>query len=478
MNSYDVLIIGAGPAGYVAAIRAAQLGMNTACIERWRDSQDKQALGGTCLNVGCIPSKALLESSHRYQEAQQSFTTHGIVAEKVRLDLAAMMQRKEKIVQQLTRGVSSLFKANKVTSIFGSARLLADKQVEVIAPDGNKSHYRAQHIILAPGSVPVVLPVALPDDKGLITDSTGALAFDQVPEKLGIIGAGIIGLELGSVWQRLGSKVVILEAMEDFLPMVDHQIAREAGKYFKQQGLDIRLGCRVTAAKITGKKVSVSYQKGDQTDALSVDRLVVAVGRKPATENLCAANSGVTLDTRGFIEVDAQCRTQCDGIYAIGDAVRGPMLAHKGSEEGMMVAEWITGNQSVEVNYSAIPNVIYTAPEVAWVGLSEQEARKQGISVRTGVFPFAASGRAMANDDTRGSVKMIVNDQNDRLLGVQIIGQHAGELIAQAVSWLEFNASNEDAILTMFAHPTLAETLHEAAMAASGRALHMINRRQ
>ena len=474
-KSFQVIVIGSGPAGYVAAIRAAQLGLTTACVEQWRDTRDAQVLGGTCLNVGCIPSKALLESSHKFADCAH-LAAHGVKVGPAELDLGAMMARKNKIIGNLTKGIAGLFKANGVTSFAGRGRLLANKQVEVTAADGSQELLQAEQVILAPGSVPVVLPMIAQDDE-FIVDSTGALAFEQVPQRLGVIGAGVIGLELGSVWSRLGSEVIVLEAMDEFLPMVDAQVAREALKVYRKQGLDIRLGAKVASAELKDKQVHLRYQSGDEHHDLVFDKLVVAVGRKPATYGLLAADSGVGLDSRGFIEVDSSCRTQTSGVWAVGDAVRGPMLAHKGSEEGVMVAELIAGHKGLSFNYDSVPSIIYTAPELAWVGLSEQQAKQQGLDVKVGVFPFSASGRAMANAETVGMAKVVADKASDRLLGVHILGQNAGELIAQAVSLLEFNASNEDICLTIFAHPTLSEAVHEAALAADGHAIHIANRK-
>ena len=474
-KSFQVIVIGAGPAGYVAAIRAAQLGLTTACVEQWRDDKNKQVLGGTCLNVGCIPSKALLESSHKYADCQH-LAAHGIKIGSAELDLAGMMQRKNGIITNLTRGIAGLFKANGVQSFNGFGRLLANKQVEVTGADGSKEVLSAEHVILAPGSVPVDLPIAKQDGKNIV-DSTGALEFSQVPKRLGVIGAGVIGLELGSVWSRLGSEVVILEALDEFLPMVDAQVAREASKIYKKQGLDIRLGAKVSSAKVKGKQVIVQYQSGSEDQQIELDKLIVAVGRKPATQGLLADDSGVQLNERGFIQVNEQCQTAASNVWAVGDAVRGPMLAHKGSEEGVMVAELIAGHKGLSFNYAAVPSIIYTAPELAWVGLSEQEAKAQGLEVKAGVFPFSASGRAMANAETSGIAKVIADKNSDRLLGVHILGQSAGELIGQAVSLLEFNASNEDICLTIFAHPTLSEAVHEAALAADGHAIHIANKK-
>ncbi|RMF19451.1 MAG: dihydrolipoyl dehydrogenase [Gammaproteobacteria bacterium] len=475
-DKFDVIVIGAGPGGYVAAIRAAQLGLKTACVERWVSEEGKTILGGTCLNVGCIPSKALLESSHKYEEAKHDFEIHGISAEGVKIDVPKMIERKNNIVKNLTTGIGSLFKANGVTSIQGTGRLLANRQVEVTDKDGKVKVYDAENVIIATGSRPVEIPPApLTDD--IIVDSTGALEFQQVPKRLGIIGAGVIGLELGSVWARLGSEVTILEAQDTFLPIVDQQVAKDALKQFTKQGLDIRLKARVTGSEVKRGVVTVKFSdaKGDQE--IKVDKLIVAVGRRPNTENLLSQDSGVNLDERGFIYVDDQCRTDVPGVYAIGDVVRGPMLAHKASEEGIMVAERIAGHKA-QVNYETIPGVIYTFPEIAWVGKTEEALKAEGEAYKVGTFPFAASGRAMAANATGGLVKVIADEKTDRILGVHIVGPSASEMIAQAVIAMEFASSAEDLAMTMFAHPTLSEAVHEAALAVDGNAIHVANRRK
>ena len=476
--SYEVIVIGSGPAGYVSAIKAAQLGKKTLCVEKWINANNQSVIGGTCLNVGCIPSKALLESSHKFIEAKESFADHGITTKDLKLDLDTMMQRNNKIVANLSKGVGSLLTANGVDTLEGTARVLANKQIELTNHKGEKQQFSAENIIIAAGSEPVNIPSA-PLTKDLIVDSAGALEFKQVPEKLCVIGAGVIGLELGSVWNRLGAQVIVLEALDQFLPMVDKDIAKETQKALSKQGLDIKLSARVTATQADTKnnKVIVTYQDVSGEQKIIVDKVIVAVGRKPLTQNLLAEDAGVERDQKGFIVVDKQCKTKVPGIYAVGDLVRGPMLAHKGSEEGIMVAELIAGKHA-QVNYEAIPSVIYTAPEVAWVGKTEQELRQAGVDYKTGVFPFAASGRAMANNDTLGMVKVIGDKKTDQLLGVHIIGAHAGELIAQATTSLEFGSSIEDIQLTVFAHPTLSEAVHEAALAVDGHAIHIANRKK
>ncbi|WP_299258419.1 dihydrolipoyl dehydrogenase [uncultured Kushneria sp.] len=475
-DKFDVIVIGAGPGGYVAAIRAAQLGMKVACVEKWVNKSGKTVHGGTCLNVGCIPSKALLETSHKYVEARDEYSELGIEVNDVQMDVKKMMARKEKTVANLTGGISALFKANGVTALEGTGKLLPGKKVEVTGNDGNSETYEAENVVIASGSVPVEIPPA-PLTEGLIVDSSGALEFQEVPKRLGVIGAGVIGLELGSVWNRLGSEVTVLEAMDSFLPVVDEQIAKETKKLLGKQGLDIRLGARVTGTDIKDNEVVVKYTDSNGEQEQTFDKLIVCVGRRPYTQNLLADGTGVELDERGFIQVDDTCQTNAPGVFAIGDVVRGPMLAHKGSEEGMMVADIIHGEKA-QMNYDAIPSVIYTAPEVAWAGMSEQQAKKEGFEVKSGVFPFSASGRAMANNATEGMAKVVTDASTDRILGVHIIGQHAGELIAQGVIAMEFGSSAEDLALTCFAHPTLSEAVHEAALAVEGHAIHMANRKK
>ncbi len=476
-ENYDVVVIGAGPAGYAAAIRCAQLGMNTACIDKSVDNDGNAVLGGTCLNWGCIPSKALLDASHKYVEAQQHFADIGINAGEVSVDVPKMIARKEEVVKGLTGGITGLFKGNGVTALHGTGKLLANRQVAFKPHDGGDEQIlQAEHVILAPGSVPVEIPPApLTDD--LIVDSTGALNFDAVPEKLGVIGAGVIGLELGSVWNRLGAEVVVLEALEEFLPMADERIARDAKKLLTGQGLDIRLGTLVTGAEVKDGVVQVTYQDKDGDHEITVDKLIVAVGRRPYTENLLASDSGVNLDERGFLYVNDLCQTDAPNVYAVGDVVRGPMLAHKGTEEGVMVAERIAGFKPL-VNYETVPNVIYTHPEIAWVGKTEQQLKADGESYNVGQFPFAASGRALAANDTQGMVKVIADAESDRILGVHVLGPQASEIVAQAVISMEFDASAEDLGLIMFAHPTLSEALHEAALGVAGHAIHMVNRKR
>jgi len=475
-QKYDVIVIGGGPAGYVAAIRAAQLGFSTACIDKWRNVAGKPALGGACLNVGCIPSKALLDSSYKFYETKHGLKGHGISMADVSIDVPAMIKRKEKIIGTLTTGISGLFKANGVTSLAGTGKLLADKKIEFTPHEGDAEQLEAEHIIIASGSVPVDIPPA-PINGDSIVDNEGALAFQEVPGKVGVIGAGVIGLELGSVWRRLGAEVIILEALPEFLPATDQQIAKEALKIFKKQGLDIRLETRVTGAKTEDDKVIVEYTDAEGEQRLSVDKLIVAVGRRPFTDGLFADDAGIRLDERGFIEVDQQCRTDVPGVYAVGDVVRGPMLAHKGSEEGIMVAELIAGKKA-QINYELIPSVIYTHPEIAWVGKTEQALKQEGIPYKVGVFPFSASGRALAADDAAGMAKILAHEETDRVLGLHVLGPSAGDLTQQGVIAMEFGSSAEDIGLTVFAHPTLSEAVHEAALAANGLAIHIPNKKK
>lgn len=471
-ETYDVVVIGGGPGGYVAAIRCAQLGFNTACIDAGSGPDGKPSLGGTCLNVGCIPSKALLDSSEQYHRLLHQFGAHGITADNATMDVEKMQGRKREIVKSLTGGIGALFKANKVTAINGFGRLVKDKQVEVLNLESREVEQTisGDHIILAPGSIPVELP-NIPFDGEFVVDSTGALDFDHVPKRLGIVGAGVIGLELGSVWNRLGSEVVLLEAMDTFLAAADHQVTREAARQYKKQGLDIRLGAMVSKVSNSPEGLTLSYeQKGDSAE-IEVDRVVVAVGRKPATDGVLGDDCGVTTDKRGFIEVDDKCRTGASGVWAVGDAVRGPMLAHKASEEGVAVAERIAGGAG-HIDFNTVPWVIYTDPEIAWAGRTENALKEEGIPVRTGNFPFAATGRAKAMENTAGMVKIIAHAETDRILGVHMVGPHVSELIAECVVAMEFQASSEDLARIVHAHPTLSEAVHEAALAVDKRAIH------
>jgi dihydrolipoamide dehydrogenase len=473
-DSYDVLIIGGGPAGYPAAIRAAQNKLSVACIDEWKNHDGLAAFGGTCLNAGCIPSKVLLESSELYHRAQSEFATHGIKASGVALDLAQMQKRKSGIVKAMTQGILSLFKGAGVTPLQGHGRLLPGKRVEFTAHDGTRRELTAKNVILASGSAPIELRSAPFDGKNIV-DSWGALEFTEVPKRLAVIGAGVIGLELGSVWSRLGSEVVVLEALPDFLGVADQQLAKEALRHFKKQELDIRLGAKVTGATVGTGGVTVKYTDAKGEQSFVVDKVVVAIGRRPYTKDLLAPSTGVELDERGFIKVDQECRTGADGVWAVGDCVRGPMLAHKGKEEGVMVSDLIAGHFA-EVNYKTVPSVIYTAPEIAWVGLTEEQVKASGRAYKVGVFPFLASGRARAMEQAQGFAKIVAAQDDDEILGVHIVGPLAGELIAEAVLAMEYSASSEDLQRTIHAHPTLSEALHEAALAVDKRAIDIPNR--
>lgn len=473
-RSFDVVVIGAGPAGYIAAIRAAQHGNSVACIDEWRNRDGKYAFGGTCLNAGCIPSKALLESSELYHRAEHEFKKHGIKTGGVEMDIAAMQKRRAGIVRQLTGGIAGLFKAAGVEGLVGHGKLLKGRRVEFTPVEGDAEIIEAGHVILASGSEPIELPMAKFDGDKII-DSWDALELEAVPETLGVVGAGVIGLELGSVWARLGAKVTILEAMDEFLFMADRDVAKAAAADFKKQGLDIKLGASVSGAKAGKKGVKVDYDDKSGDHTLEVDKLIVAVGRRPVTANLFADDAGIQLDERGFIEVDDECRTRVKGVYAIGDCVRGPMLAHKGSEEGVMVADLIAG-EIAEMNYDVIPSVLYTSPEIAWTGKTEAEVKASGKAYKTGQFPFMASGRAKAMEQTSGFVKIISSREDDEVLGVHIVGPMAGELISEAVLALEFSASTEDLQRTIHAHPSLAEAVHEASLAVDGKALNFPNK--
>ena len=468
---FDLVVLGGGPAGYTAAIRAAQLGLGVACIDSGVGPEGKPSLGGTCLNVGCIPSKALLESSEHFHCCKVELKEHGITTGEVGMDVPAMIARKNKIVRGLASGVGTLFAKNKVVSFSGTGRLLSGMRVEVSPLGGGPTEtLEAKNILIATGSLPRDIDHVPTDDK-VIVDSSGALDFASVPEKLGVIGAGVIGLELGSVWHRLGSQVVLLEAMATFLPGADEQIAETAFKEMSRQGLDIRLSARVLSAKIGKDSVQVSYENGDGKHSIEFSKLVVAIGRKPNTQGIDVNEVGLLLDERGYIHVDDFCRTNLPNIYAVGDVVRGPMLAHKASEEGIMVVERIAGQQT-RVNYDAIPWVIYTSPEIAWVGKTERQLRASARDYKVGVFPLSANGRARAMGQTIGLTKILADKRSDRLLGVHIMAPMASEMIAEAVLAMEFGASTEDLQRTIHAHPSLAETTHEAALSADGRMLN------
>ncbi len=473
-RSFDVVVIGAGPAGYIAAIRAAQLGLSTACIEKWRTPEGEYALGGTCLNVGCIPSKALLESSENYARARHKLKAHGVTASGVTFDLRTMLARKNQIVRKMTGGIAGLFRKNKVTWLQGHGRFVSGGtswKLEVDGAQGSEA-IEAAHVVIATGSRARHLP-GVPVDNRIICDNEGALDFDTVPARLGVIGAGVIGLELGSVWRRLGAEVHILEALPSFLGAADESVAQEAWTLFTRAGeLEIELGVSVGAIDRTKAGVSVAYRTAEGKDAtLECDRLIVSIGRTPNTEGLGAEKIGLKIDARGCIEVDKNCRASLPRIFAVGDVVRGPMLAHKGEDEGVMVAEIIAG-QHGHVNYDAIPWVMYTMPEIAWVGKTEQQLRAEGVAYRSGRFPFAYNGRALGRDESEGFIKVLADAATDRILGVHAIGSLASELIAEAVMAMEFGASSEDIARICHAHPSMAEVMREAALAVDKRSLN------
>jgi len=473
-DKYDVIVIGAGPGGYVAAIRAAQCGLKTACIDMFTGKDAKPAPGGTCLNVGCIPSKALLDSSKHFHHTMHEFAEHGISVKNASIDVKKMIERKDAIVKKLTGGVTQLFKGNKVEYFNGKGTLLADRQVEVALADSPEAlHLQADNIILASGSVPIAIPGVEFDGK-YIVDSEGALDFTDVPGRLGVIGAGVIGLELGSVWNRLGSEVVLLEALDQFLPMADMHVSQQAAREFSRQGLKFHFGTLVKSATVVKKEVLVNLEDRKGESQMTFDRLLVAVGRKPYTEGLLAEDSGVRLTDHGRIDVDEQSRTSVPGVWAIGDCVRGPMLAHKASEEGIAVAELIAGKPAY-IHFDTVPWVIYTDPEIAWVGKTEQELKKTGANYRVGSFPFAANGRALAGGQGKGLVKMLADAESDEILGVHIFGANASELIAECVVAMEFHGSSEDLARIVHAHPTLSEAVHEAALHVDNRAIHRGN---
>ncbi|MBC6941787.1 MAG: dihydrolipoyl dehydrogenase [Xanthomonadales bacterium] len=473
MEQYDVVVIGAGPAGYVAAIRAAQLGLKTACVDMFAGKDGKAALGGTCLNVGCIPSKALLDSSRQFHNLTHAFAVHGISAKDAAIDVGTMVGRKDKIVKQFTGGIAMLFKQNKVTPYFGKGRLLPGRQVEVTGADGARQVLTATNVILATGSVPIELPFAKFDGK-YIVDNAGALDFAATPKRLGVIGAGVIGLELGSVWKRLGSDVTIIEALPEFLAAADADVAKTAAREFAKQGLKIELGAKLSKAEVKGAEVHLTYSAKDGEKSLVVDKLLVAVGRRAYTEGVLAGDTGVQTDERGRVVVDDHCWTGVEGVWAIGDCVRGPMLAHKGSEEGVMVAELIAGKAG-HINFDTIPWVIYTEPEVAWVGKTEAQCKADNIPFKTGSFPFAAIGRAVAMNEPAGFVKVIAHAETDRILGVHLVGANVSELVAECVVAMEFKGAAEDLARIVHAHPTLSEAVHEAALAVDKRAIHKAN---
>ncbi|WP_006788069.1 dihydrolipoyl dehydrogenase [Thiorhodospira sibirica] len=471
-QSYDVIVIGAGPAGYAAAIRSAQLGKKTACIDRKLNAANEPRLGGTCFSAGCIPSKTLLELSEFYEHASQFLSQHGLRYEHLSLDLEAMMARKEQVIDNLAQGIATLFKAHGITWLAGHGLLLGERRVGFTPHGGVPQSLEAEHIVLAPGSVPVTLP-GIAFDGLRIIDSADALSLTAPPKRLGVVGAGVIGLELASIWRRLGSEVVLLDAQESFLSHCDEQIMREAQRNFVRQGLDLRLNARVTGAQVDDQGVSVQYQHEGHALEERVTHLLVAVGRQPATDGLISPQAELALDEYGLIHVNEVCETTLPGVYAVGDCVRGPMLAHKGAEEGRVVAERICG-EDIQIHYSTIPQVIYTLPEIAWLGKTEQALKAEGVPYRSGVFPFSVSGRARAMDATSGMVKLLTHQENDRLLGAHIIGAQASELIASLVVAMEFGACGEDLARMVFPHPTLAQAIPEAAaLATQGYSLHM-----
>ncbi|KAA9133302.1 dihydrolipoyl dehydrogenase [Marinihelvus fidelis] len=473
-DKFDVIVIGGGPGGYVAAIRCAQLGLKTACVEKYSDKDGKLALGGTCLNVGCVPSKALLDTSKHYHHVQHDYAEHGITTGDVAIDVPKMIERKAGVVKKLTGGVAMLFKSNKIESFHGTGKLLAGRKVEVTPADGGDAvTLEAKNVILASGSVPIAIPNVEFDGEHIV-DNVGALEFDETPGKLGVIGAGVIGLELGSVWKRLGSEVVLLEALPDFLAAADTDIAKQAARAFKKQGLDIRLGTLVKKAEVKKGQVEVTVEDKDGESKLSFDKLLVAVGRRAYTDGLLADDSGVKLTDRGQIEVNENSQTSAEGVWAIGDCVRGPMLAHKASEEGIAVAELIAGKPA-HIHFDTVPWVIYTDPEIAWVGKTEQQLKDEGIDYKVGTFPFAATGRALAAGSPDGMVKMLADAETDEVLGVHIIGAQASELIAECVVTMEFHGASEDLARIVHAHPTLSEAVHEAALHVDRRAIHRAN---
>jgi dihydrolipoyl dehydrogenase len=470
MDRFDVVVIGAGPGGYVAAIRCAQLGLLTACVDDWLTEEGKPALGGTCLNVGCIPSKALLESSHHYHQLTHGLSAHGINVKDAQLDIAAMQSRKTKVVRTLTGGIETLFIKNKITWLQGRGRIQEKNRVEIQAHHGGKTVVEGKHIIIATGSTPMPL-IDTPFDGERIIDSRDALALNEVPKSMAVIGGGIIALEMGSVWRRLGTEVTILNRGSNLLGRVEEDIAKEAHRLLNAQGLEIHLNAKLETVSSSKKQATVYFQNAQGKQNLKVDHVLVATGRRPWTQGLNAEGVGLILDDRGFVVVDENCRTNLPGIYAIGDVVRGPMLAHKASEEGVAVAERIAG-QASQVNYETIPSVIYTWPEIAWVGKTSQQLRASNTDFRAGVFPFSGNGRAHAMGDAVGLVKILSDSKTDRILGAHIIGPYASELIGEMVTAMEFGGSAEDLARTVHAHPTLSEAIHEAALAVGGRALH------
>ena len=472
---FDVVVIGAGPAGYIASIRAAQLGLKVACAEKWVNPKGELALGGTCLNVGCIPSKALLASSEKYEDALHHFDDHGITVSGAKVDVAKMQARKDGVVSKMTKGIEFLFKKNKIEWLKGHARFAGVEgdlyQLAIDTAEG-ASAVQARHVIIATGSKARHLP-GIPVDNTIVCDNEGALALAAVPKRLAVIGAGVIGLELGSVWRRLGAEVTVLEAMPSFLAACDDAVAKEAFKLFTKQGLGIHLGAKIGDVKVSKKGVSIAWtnSKGE-AQTLDADRLIVSVGRIPNTDGLALEQVGLSTDERGFIPVDEHCRTALPRVYAIGDVVRGPMLAHKGEDEGVMVAELIAG-QKAHIDYNAIPWVIYTAPEIAWVGRTEQQLKADGRAYKAGQFPFMANGRALGMMAADGFIKVLADAATDEILGVHIVAHNASDLIAEAVVAIEFKASSEDIARICHPHPSMSEVMREAALAVDKRALNM-----
>ena len=472
-KQFDVVVIGGGPGGYVAAIRAAQLGFSVACVDEWKNAKGGPALGGTCTNVGCIPSKALLQSSEHFEHAGKHFVDHGIEVSGLALNLAKMLGRKDTVVKQNNDGIQYLFKKNKVASFHGRGSFVkaGDGAYEIQVTGAAEEMLIGKHIILATGSNARALPGAAFDEENILSND-GALRIGAVPKKLGLIGSGVIGLEMGSVWRRLGSEVTVLEALPTFLGAVDEQIAKEAKKAFDKQGLKIEMGVKVGDIKPSAKGVSIAYTNAKgEAQTLAVDKLIVSIGRVPNTTGLNAEVVGLKLDERGAIIVDDQCKTNLPNVWAVGDVVRGPMLAHKAEEEGVAVAERIAG-QHPHVNFNTVPWVIYTSPEIAWVGRTEHQLKAEGRAYKAGTFPFMANGRARALGDTTGMVKMLADAASDEILGVHIVGPMASELIAECVMAMEFRASSEDIARICHAHPSLSESIKEAALAVDKRTLN------
>ncbi|ATF84517.1 dihydrolipoyl dehydrogenase [Burkholderia gladioli] len=473
-KEFDVVVIGAGPGGYIAAVRAAQLGKTVACIEKWKNPAGALKLGGTCLNVGCIPSKALLASSEEFEKTSHHLADHGITVGDVKIDTAKMLARKDAIVEKMTGGIEYLFKKNKITWLKGHGKFTgktdAGVQIEV-SGEGETEVVTARSVIIATGSKARHLP-NLPVDGKIVADNEGALTFETVPKKLAVIGAGVIGLELGSVWRRLGAEVTVLEALPAFLAAADEAVAKEAAKLFKKQGLDINLGVKIGEVKTSDAGVSIAYtDKDGAAKTLEADRLIVSIGRVPNTDNLGLESIGLKANERGFIDVDDHCRTAVPNVYAIGDVVRGPMLAHKAEDEGVLVAEVIDG-QKPHIDYNCIPWVIYTSPEIAWVGKTEQQLKAEGREIKAGKFPFSINGRALGMNAPEGFAKVIADAKTDEVLGVHIISANASDLIAEAVVAMEFKAASEDIARICHAHPSLSEVLREAALAADKRSLN------